>query len=124
MHDRLYQYGPEPPRIASGIQWPGIESLREWGVLPSPDSDECISLQNLDEFKGTDVQVVARLCDSSSRGPAKRRLPDASLCQRGVKRVLESEPLFPEPVKRPKLITSSIVNLLPQVSAILRCPYV
>ena len=122
VHHRLYQYDSVPPRIASGIRWPGVESLREWGVLPSPDSDECISLQHLDEFKSTGFQVVARPCGSSSREPAKRRLPEAPLCRRGMKRVLESEPLFPKPVKRPKLITSSIVDLLPQVSASLRCP--
>lgn len=114
VHHRLYQYDSVPPRIASGIRWPGVESLREWGVLPSPDSDECISLQHLDEFKSTGFQVVARPCGSSSREPAKRRLPEAPLCRRGMKRVLESEPLFPKPVKRPKLITSSIVDLLPQ----------
>ena len=119
VHHRLYQYDPKPPRIDSGIRRPGIGSLREWGFLPSPDSDECTSLRHLDEFKSADFEVVTR-CSVGSREPARNGSPEAPLLQRGVKRMLESDPIF-EPVKRPKLIISSIVNLIPQVSGALRC---
>ncbi|KAL4067405.1 hypothetical protein V8B97DRAFT_913968 [Scleroderma yunnanense] len=116
MHRRLYQYNAEPPLIKSGIQWASIESLREWGVLPSPESDECISLQRLDEFESTDFHAVAGPCDTSSHEllRIRNRSDEIPSCQRSSKRALQSEPLCPQLVKRPQLVTSSIVNSIPQ----------
>ncbi|KAI5998900.1 hypothetical protein F5J12DRAFT_724734 [Pisolithus orientalis] len=112
--DRLYEYYTKPPRIAGEIHWPGIEGVQEWGVLPLPDSDECVSLQHLDEFQSTDFREVGT-GRARSRFRERIRSPvEEPFSPRRAKRTLESELLDFQPAKRPKLVTSSIAEIIPR----------
>ncbi|KAI6163595.1 hypothetical protein EDD17DRAFT_479952 [Pisolithus thermaeus] len=112
--DRLYEYRPKPPHIISGGHWPGIEDVLEWGVLPSPDSDECIPLQRLEEFQSTDFRGVT-IGRPRSRSPERIRSSAKDLLSpRRAKRTLESGLLDFQPAKKPKLVTSSIAEIVLQ----------
>lgn len=112
--DGQYEYRAKPPHIVSGGHWPRIEDVQEWGVLPSPDSDECVSLQRLEEFQSTEFRGVTT-GRSRSRSPKRRRSSVEDLSSpRRAKRVLESELLNFQPAKKPKLVTSSIAEIVPQ----------
>ncbi|KAG6334708.1 hypothetical protein ID866_4387 [Astraeus odoratus] len=109
-YHKLYEYHAKPPKIRNGNQWPGIKSLKEWGILPSPDSDECILLKHLEEFQSTDFCIASH----SQRLYTRNDLGEEPLFQHPVKRASESELRGPQPVKRLKLVTSSIVDWIPQ----------
>lgn len=101
--DRLYQYRFSPPPLTTGIR---SISISEWGQPSHADDPDHLRLQDLQEFESTDFQTS--LMDSGFGG--------VEMYHYG-KRMQHDGLSVNEPAKRPRLDTSRILDLIPQVCA-------
>ncbi|KIK98883.1 hypothetical protein PAXRUDRAFT_23989 [Paxillus rubicundulus Ve08.2h10] len=107
--NKLYEYTLKPPQLNSGKKLSDSESIPPWGV-PSTDGDhDYFRLQDLEEFESTDFRTVMA-CHSCLQ---QSDLATFQLYSRG-KRVSDTDIPLDGPVKRLRLNTSSIVDLIPQ----------
>ncbi|KIJ16453.1 hypothetical protein PAXINDRAFT_113590 [Paxillus involutus ATCC 200175] len=107
--DKLYEYTLKPPHLHSGIRLSDSENIPAWGV-PSNDGDhDYFRLQDLEEFESTDFRTVM----TRHSFPQQPGFGKFGLYSRG-KRVSDIDLSLDQPVKRLRLNTSSIVDLIPQ----------
>ncbi|KAH7883056.1 hypothetical protein F5I97DRAFT_1930647 [Phlebopus sp. FC_14] len=103
-HDKLFEYMLKAPQFTTGDKRSDLESLQEWNEPFSELVDDYFRLQDLGEFESTDFQILLNLLSHAkpeSPSHVEKRLSDADL-----------------PVgystKRPRLVTASIADLIPQ----------
>lgn len=104
MHrDRLYQYRFSPPPLTTGTR---SRSIPEWGQPSHADDPDHLRLQDLEEFESTDFQTTLMRSKAGEDEPSRhgKRMQDDGL-NVNVQ------------AKRPRLETSGILDLIPQVRA-------